>query len=66
MLDNNFYEKIVYKCNLCRACEFSDSKLCDAFQKARQVLVLQGKELPANKEMINNLKKTGNVYGIVD
>lgn len=64
MLDNNFYEKIVYKCNLCKACEFDDSKLCDAFQKARQVLVLQGKELSANKKMIDNLEKTGNVYGI--
>jgi len=66
MLDNNFYEKILYKCNLCKACEFSDSKLCDAFLKARQVLVLQGKELNANKEMIDNLEKTGNVYGIRD
>ena len=65
-LDNNFYEKIIYKCNLCKACEFGDSKLCDAFQKARQVLVLQGKELSANKEMIDNLEKTGNVYGIRD
>ena len=66
MLDNNFYEKIVYKCNLCKGCEFNDSKLCDAFQKARQVLVLQGKELSVNKKMIDNLEKTGNIYGIED
>ena len=66
ILDHNFYEKIVYKCNLCRACDndLINSRLCDAFQKARQVLVLQKKELMANKKMIENLRKTGNVYGI--
>ena len=64
MIDNGFYEKIIYKCNLCKACEFNNSKLCDAFQKARQVLVLQNKEIEVNKEMIRNLRKTGNVYGI--
>ena len=63
MLDNGFYEKIIYKCNLCKACEIN-SNLCDAFQKARQVLVLQKKERRANKEMIKNLEKTGNIYGI--
>jgi len=68
ILDNDFYEKIIYQCNLCKACEntITGSKLCEAFQKARQVLVLQKKEIPANKEMINNLQKTGNVYGIRD
>ena len=66
MLDKGFYEKVFYNCNLCKACEFGSSNLCDAFQKARQVLVLQTKELPENKEMIKNLQKTGNVYGIIE
>ena len=66
ILNNNFYGKIVYKCNLCRACDnnIANIKLCDAFQKARKVLVLQKKELAANKEMIKNLEKSGNIYGI--
>ncbi len=67
MFDNNFIEKIVYDCNLCKACEVQcpvNLKLCEAFLKARQVLVSQGKELQANKEIIKNLNKTGNVFGI--
>ena len=65
ILDNGFYEKIVYQCNLCKACEFSGSRLCEAFNKARQVLVLQNKEIDKNKEMIENLRRTGNIYGII-
>ncbi len=66
ILDNGFYEKIVYQCNLCKACEFSGSRLCEAFSKARQVLVLQNKEIDENKEMIENLRRTGNIYGRSD
>lgn len=64
MINNDFYEKILYNCNLCKGCEFGESRVCNAFQKARQVLVLQKKELPENKEIIKNLQKTGNIYGI--
>lgn len=59
ILDNDFYEKILYKCNLCRAC---GDGLCDTFQKARQVLVLKGKEMNANKEMMKNIRRSGGVY----
>ena len=66
ILDNEHFEKIVYDCNLCMACEKTcplDLKLCSAFIKARQVLVGQKKEISANKEMIKNLDKIGNIYG---
>jgi len=66
ILDEGNFEKIVYDCNLCKACEVQcplDLKLCDAFIKARRVLVAGKKELPENKEMIKNLNKTGNVFG---
>ena len=63
ILENGFYDKIIYKCNLCKACDFN-SNLCNAFQKAREILVLQKNELPENKEMIKNLEKTGNIYGV--
>ena len=61
ILDNGYYEKILYKCNMCKAC---GDDLCNTFQKARQVLVLKGKEMNANREMIANLKQSGNIYGI--
>lgn len=69
MFENGFIEKLVYDCNLCKACEVQcpvNLKLCSAFIKARQVLVSQGKEFSRNKEIIKNLNKTGNVYGIVE
>jgi len=61
ILDNEYYEKILYKCNLCKGC---GDELCSSFQKARQVMVLKGNEMNANKIMIENLRKSGNVYGI--
>ena len=66
ILDNDYFEKIVYDCTLCKACEKQcpfDLKLCTAFIKARQVLVSQKKEKSENKEMIKNLEKIGNIYG---
>ena len=67
MIEKGFFEKNVYDCNLCKACEKLcplDIKLCDAFIKVRKVLAGQKKEIIENKEMIKNLDKTGNVYGI--
>lgn len=66
ILDNNYFEKIVYECTLCKACELKcpvGLRLCEAFVKARQVLVANGREIPANEDMIKNLNKTGNIYG---
>jgi Fe-S oxidoreductase len=67
LLDNDNFEKIIYDCTLCKACEQKcplNLKLCDAFIRARQVLVGQKKESPENKEMIKNLEKEGNEFGI--
>jgi len=67
MLDNGNFEKIIYNCTLCKACEKQcplNLKLCDAIIKARQVLVEQKKEINENKEMAKNLDKIGNIYGI--
>ena len=67
ILDNANFEKIVYECTLCKACEKRcplNLKLCEAFVKARKVLIGQKKEIPENKELIKNLNKSGNIYGI--
>jgi len=67
MIDQGYFEKIVYKCTLCKVCEDNcpvEIKLCDAFVKARKMLVLQKKELKENRDMINNSNNTGNVFGI--
>lgn len=67
MLENNFIEKIIYDCCLCKACEVQcplNLKLCDAFIRARMILVNQGRDFSKNKDIINNLSKTGNIFGI--
>jgi len=66
LLDNNYYEKIIFQCSLCKACEEKcplNLKLCDAFINARKVLA-EGKRVPAEvSEVIKNLQKTGNIFG---
>lgn len=69
LLENNVIEKFIYDCTLCKACEIQcplKLKLCDSFIKARMILVLQNKELQENKEMINNLALSDNIYGILE
>jgi len=66
ILDNDYFEKVVYDCTLCKACEKQcplNLKLCTAFIKAREVLVGQKKGNSENKKMIENLDKIGNIYG---
>lgn len=67
MFENSFIEKIVYDCTLCKACEVQcpmNLKLCQAFIKAREILASQNKDVPINIELIKNLNKTGNIFGI--
>lgn len=65
MLENNYYERIVFDCNLCKACEKKcpvEIKLCTAIIKARSV-INKTKELPETKQIISNLNRTGNIFG---
>jgi len=69
LLDSGVFEKVVYDCTLCKACELNcplDLKLCSAFIKARRVLIGSKKENEGNKKMINNLKKSGNIFGVME
>jgi glycolate oxidase iron-sulfur subunit len=59
LLDNVFY-----LCTLCGACK----KNCPAevdleVLEAREEIVKKGIELKSSKEMISNIRKTGNPYG---
>ncbi|MFH1307599.1 MAG: 4Fe-4S dicluster domain-containing protein [archaeon] len=66
LLDNKVYDKIIFDCTLCKACEeFCAQKieLCEAFRKARKVLVEKGQESEESKEMIENIRKYGNPFG---
>ena len=67
LFENDFFEKIVYDCTLCKACEKScpaSLKLCTAFIRSREILVKQKRESPETRDIIKNLDKTGNPFGV--
>lgn len=69
LLNEKILNEIVFKCNLCGACKVKcplNLELDKAFRNAREVLVLEGKELEENKEMIKNIREFGNPFGKVD
>lgn len=66
LLQDDIYDKIIYECTLCKSCELkcpSGIELCEAFKKARKALASSGKDTKANKEMIKNVRKSGNPFG---
>lgn len=66
ILSEKLLDKIIFKCNLCKMCEENcvlDLKLCDSFLKAREALVLKGKGLKENEEMIENIRESGSPFG---
>ncbi len=66
ILSEKILDKILFQCNMCKACEEKcplKIKVCDAILKGREASVLKGKELKENKEMIENIRKTGNPFG---
>ena len=66
LLSAKVMDKILFECNLCRACEEScplDVKVCEAVLKGREAMVLLGKGLKGNEEMVANVRKKGNPFG---
>ena len=66
LLSEKIMDKVLFECNLCKACEQKcplDIKICDAIKKGREAMVLTGKGLKSNEEMIKNIRKTGNPFG---
>ncbi len=54
LLRKGIMDKILFECNLCKACEEScplDLKICEAILKAREAMVLLGKGLKENEKI---------------
>lgn len=69
LLSEKILDKALFECNLCKACEQKcplNLEICEAVRKGRIALVLKGKGLKSNEEMIKNIKKTGNPFGKLD
>lgn len=59
-------EKSLYQCTLCKMCEKKcplNIKVTEAVRKAREAIVLNGKGLQSNEEMMKNVRETGNPFG---
>jgi Fe-S oxidoreductase len=66
LMQEGVEDKILFYCNLCKACEKSCAlgiKICDAVRKGREILSAKGKQLESNEEMIKNIRETGNPSG---
>ena len=66
LFSEEVFDKIVFQCNLCKSCERKcplGIRVSEAVRKSRELLVLKGKELEENKEMIKNIRNTGNPFG---
>jgi len=66
LLSEKVMDKVLFECTLCRACEQRcplGIKVCDAVKKGREAMVLKGKGLKGNEEMISNVRKSGNPFG---
>ena len=65
MLSNKIYDKILFDCTLCKACEEKcplSLKLCTAIKKARKALNLRDKEHPENAKMLKRFNEGKNPY----
>ncbi len=66
ILSEKVMNKVLFECTLCKGCEQKcplDIKICDGIVKAREAMVLKGKGLKNNEEMIVNIRKYGNPFG---
>ena len=65
LLSNKIYDKILFDCTLCKACEEKcplNLQLCTAIKKARQVLNLKDKESPENIKVLKKFKDGKSIY----
>jgi len=66
LLSDKIMDRVLFECTLCSACEQKcplNIKVCDAIRKGREAMVLLGKGLKDNKEMVENVRKHGSPFG---
>lgn len=66
IMSEKIMDKILFQCTLCGACEKKcplKIKVWEGVRKSRELMVLRGKELEENKEMIKNIRETGSPFG---
>jgi len=66
VLSEKIMDRVLFECTLCGMCEEKcplGIEICDAVRKGREAMVLMGKGLKGNKEMIENVRKFGNPFG---
>ena len=64
MIKKDYYDESFYYCTLCNACKSDCPTEVDLKLRRQRVrLVNKGIETKANKKMIKNIRKTGNIYG---
>jgi Fe-S oxidoreductase len=66
IMQNSELNEVLFKCNLCKACEHKcplKIKVWKAVKKSREAMNLKNKQLKGNKEMLKNIKETGNPFG---
>lgn len=64
LLGQKTLDKILFECNLCKACEKQcplNIKVCEAVLKGREAMVLLGRGLKENTEMVKSVKKHGKI-----
>lgn len=67
LFNSNYFERFAYDCLLDKACEHIcpvEIKFDNAVIKARKILVENKKEIPEARTAINNMNKTGNIFGV--
>lgn len=65
LLSNKIFDKIVFDCTLCKACEQKcplNLEICRAIKKARLILNLKGKENSENKNALKKIENKQNPY----
>ena len=65
LLSNKIYDKILFDCTLCKACEEKcplNLKICTAIKKARNILNMKDKEHLKNKEMLKRFEEKKVAY----
>ena len=65
LLSEKTLEKAIFQCTLCKACEIKcpvEIKICDGVLKAREALVIKGKGMKKDEEMVENIRKSGTPF----